>query len=153
GEPPARATTVSRPESDPETRGRVAVLWASHEGEPGWDPQTVGGLEKVDADNLAAGDDEYCDLVNHHLHSTVVKLNEEFTPLKTYAALRAREVGDEGVARAKDRYAVGIGVQMVLLDRLARGSAQHDRPVPSDWLDAARVSAARGVLAVLPDYD
>ncbi len=107
----------------------------------------------IDADSLASADDQYAELAGHHFDVPIVKLNEEFTPLKTYSALRAREVGDEGVARAKDRYAVGVGVEMVLLDQFARSRARHERPVDSDWLDAARVAAARGVLAVLPDYD
>ncbi len=150
---PREPRTQTRSESETELRSRVALLWTSHEAEEDWSPQTVGDVEVIDADSLASADDQYAELAGHHFDVPIVKLNEEFTPLKTYSALRAREVGDEGVARAKDRYAVGVGVEMVLLDQFARSRARHERPVDSDWLDAARVAAARGVLAVLPDYD
>lgn len=154
GLPPTREpATRARSDSEAELRSRVALLWTSHEAEPEWDSQTVGDVEIIEADSLAQADGEYAELSGHHFDVPVVKLNEEFTPLKMYSALRAREVGDEGVARAKDRYAVGVGVEMLLLDQFARSRAHHERPVESDWLEAARVAAARGVLAVLPDYD
>lgn len=146
-------TTRPRSESETELRSRVALLWTSHEMESEWTAQTVGDVEVIAADSLANADDEYSDLAGHHFDVPVVKLNEEYTPLKMYSALRAREVGDEGVARAKDRYAVGVGVEMILLDQFARSRARYERPVDPEWLDAARVAAARGVLAVLPDYD
>jgi hypothetical protein len=151
GPPPIDDEAPPRPVAT--AQDRVALLWTTHESEAGWTPLTVGEIDLADAHTLAEADPEYADLRDCHFDVPVVRLNEEFTPLKAYAALRAREVGDEGVARAKDRYAVGVGVQLVLLDRYARQQAQRGSPVDAGWADAARAAAARGVLAVMPDYD
>jgi hypothetical protein len=132
---------------------RVALVWTSHEAEEGWSPQTVGAVERIDAESLAQAAPDYAALAGQHFEVLVVKLNEEFSPLKAYASLRAKEVGDEGVARAKDRYAVGVGVNMLILDEQERERSEGHRPVDDSWIDTARSAAARGVLAVMPDYD
>lgn len=132
---------------------RVALVWTSHEAEDGWTSQTVGDVERIDADSLAQAASDYAALVGQHFEVLVVKLNEEFAPLKSYAALRAQEVGDEGVARAKDRYAVGVGVDMLILAEQVRVMSERHRPVDDEWIEMARTAAARGVLAVMPDYD
>lgn len=132
---------------------RVALVWTSHEAEEGWTSQTVGDVERIDADSLAQAAPDYATLAGQHFEVLVVKLNEEFTPLKSYAALRAQEVGDEGVARAKDRYAVGVGVDMLILDEQARVMSERHHAVDDEWIETARIAAARGVLAVMPDYD
>lgn len=133
--------------------GRVALVWTTHEAEDGWTPQTVGEVERLDADSLAEVAPDYAALSGQHFEILVVKLNEEFAPLKAYASLRAQEVGDEGVARAKDRYAVGVGVDMLILDERAAAMARRGHPIEDEWIDDARTAAARGVLAVMPDYD
>jgi hypothetical protein len=153
------APTGSAPRETPSTRGsqdgpdRVALVWTSHEREDSWTSQTVGDLETVDADSLAQVASDYEGLRGQHFEVSVIRLNEEFGPLKAYAALRAKEVGDEGVARAKDRYAVGVGVEMLVLEDHVRSMVQADREVDEGWVRAARFAAARGVLAVMPDYD
>jgi len=132
---------------------RVAVVWTTHEAEEGWTARTVGVVERIDADSLAQAAQDYAGLAGRHHEVLLVRLNEEFAPLKSYSAIRAKDVGDEGVARAKDRYAVGVGVDMLMLDRYAIDLADSGHPVDDRWLAAARESAARGVLAVMPDYD
>lgn len=132
---------------------RVALVWTTHEAEDGWTPQTVGEVERLDADSLAEVAPDYAALSGQHFEILVVKLNEEFAPLKAYASLRAQEVGDEGVARAKDRYAVGVGVDMLILEERATAIARRGHPVDDEWISEARTAAARGVLAVMPDYD
>lgn len=143
----------SPPVAAPAGPDRVALVWTSHEAEEGWTSQTVGDVERIDADSLAQAAPDYSTLAGQHFEVLVVKLNEEFGPLKSYAALRAQEVGDEGVARAKDRYAVGVGVDMLILDERAKVLAERGRRVDDDWIGEARTAAARGVLAVMPDYD
>ena len=133
--------------------GRVALLWTSHDVEENWTSQTVGEVERIDADSLAEAASDYAALAGSHFEVLLVKLNEEFGPLKAYTALRAHEVGDEGVARAKDRYAVGVGVDLLVLDQHATMLSEQGLPVDEAWIEAGRVAAARGVLAVMPDYD
>lgn len=138
-----------------ETTARIALLWTSHENEPGWASTTVGDVDVIDATSLAETDSQYAELAGRTFDVPVIRLNEEFGPLKAYSALRARDMGDEGVARAKDRYAVGVGVQLMLLERLRRDFEESTPGVANstDWLAKARIAAARGVLAVMPDYD
>ena len=132
---------------------RVALVWTSHEFEEGWTALTVGEVENIDADSLSQASPDYSAFAGEHFEVSVVKLNEEYAPLKAYAAIRAREVGDEGVARAKDRYAVGVGVDMLLLEQHVRALLDHQRQVDEEWLQAARAAAAQGVLSVMPDFD
>ena len=131
----------------------IGLLWTSHEVEDGWGPTTVGSVETVEADILASAHPDYAELRGKNYDVPVVKLNEEFSPLKAYVAVRARNVGDEGVARAKDRYALGVGVQLMLLD----ASQEKRRKIATELDEQAAQDtmtiAARGVLAVLPDYD
>ena len=133
--------------------GRVALVWTSHDTEEGWGSQTVGEVERIEADSLAEVASEYAALAGSHFEVLLVKLNEEFGPLKAYTALRAHEVGDEGVARAKDRYAVGVGVDMLVLDQHVTALTKQGVSLDDAWIEAARTSAARGVLAIMPDYD
>jgi len=147
---PATGQTARTTEVDAD---RVALLWTTHEAENHWTPQTVGEIETLDADSLAEVAPDYSDLAGKHFEVVVVKLNEEFAPLKAYASLRAKEVGDEGVARAKDRYAVGVGVDMLILDERVKAMAQRGHQIVDEWIADARVAGARGVLAVMPDYD
>ncbi len=152
--PPAASRTAESAETARSSGfATIGLVWTSHEVEGGWSSATVGGIESVEADVLAGIHPDYDELRGKHFEVPVVKLNEEFAPLKAYIAVRARSVGDEGVARAKDRYALGVGVQLMLLD-----AAQTRRRSAGDELADAAVDevasiAARGVLAVLPDYD
>jgi hypothetical protein len=132
---------------------QVGLLWSSHEAEEGWDANTVGVIEMIEADTLAALDEQYSELKGVHVEIPVLRLNEEFSPLKAYSSVRARDVGDEGVARAKDRYAFGVGVQMFLIERLTVARRAKGDPVDDDWVASMTAAAARGVLAVLPDFD
>lgn len=144
---------VASGSASPAGSDQVAVVWTSHEAEEGWTSLTVGEVETIDADSLAQVAPDYSSLAGRHFEVAVVKLNEEFAPLKAYAGLRAHDVGDEGVARAKDRYAVGVGVDMLLLDEQAQVLSAQGHPIDDEWIRAARGAAARAVLAVMPDYD
>lgn len=131
----------------------VALLWTSHEQEAGWSAATAGRLEFVEADVLASASDEYANLRGRHEDVPVIKLNEDYTPLKHYSAMRARNVGNEGVARAKDRYAVGLGVHMMFLHAAIRRLGPSAAESTDEMIDQSTAAAARGVLAVLPEYD
>ena len=114
---------------------------------------TVGEVHQIDAHELSTMHDDYGDLKGVHGTLPVVKLNEEFAPLKQYVSTRARHVGDEGVARNKERYAAGVGVQMMLVDQeLSRRRSRGD-DISDDLVEALRQHAARGVLMMLPDID
>ena len=157
-EPNARPAVAEDPMSrrngnDADNGSRVALLWSSHEVEEEWTSSTVGDIEMVPAHVLAEADSAYEPIAGSDIEISVLKLNEGFSPLKAYASIRAKAVGDEGVARAKDRYALGVGVEMFLLEREIKAARDAGEDVPEKWLRAATAAAARGVLSVLPDFD
>jgi hypothetical protein len=145
----AETTGDSRAVSD----SLVALLWTNNEVEEGWTGATVGAVEYIPASILAEANAEYASFADIDADIPVIKLNETYSPLRLYTSLRSRDVGDEGVARAKDRYALGVGVELVILEQHAI-RLRNSGDAPSDeWLRASTMAAARGVLAVLPDFD
>lgn len=67
---------------------------------------------------------------------------------------RAAELStDEGKEQARERYAVGVGVALLVLDRDARKAEKAGKPFDDAAVDSARQAAARAVLSVMPSYD
>lgn len=135
-------------------RGSNAVLlWvdgASHD----WHPSHVGELETMPASQIAQERGEYADLAA--LGETpidCITLNSDYQPLVRYLSGRAESVAQSSTDQLKNRYAVGVGVQMLVLaeeeERLIKGGSQLDDSARS----AVHRAAARGVLAVLPEFD
>lgn len=156
------ASTTRRPTPKPastRTQGGggpvapVALLWTSHEHEPTWTPMTVGSVDSVEASVLAQEGPEYQTYEAIPGDVRLVKLNEDFSTLKAYAAMRSRGVGDEGVARAKERYALGVAVNMLIAQDAVDRSARDGDPLDPAIVDQLTIAAAKGVLAVLPEYD
>ena len=131
----------------------VDTTWTNHENEPTWEANIPGEIETVDASVLAAlgGERERFAEINGDVHH--IKLNEEFAPLKAYASSIAKSVGDEGVARRKDRYALGLGVYLLLSEEQVRRKRESGEPIDEPSVAANCRAAAQGVLAVLPDFD
>ena len=131
----------------------IHTTWTTHEEEPTWKANTPGELEMVGASVLAelGGECERFSVLDGDVHH--IKLNGEFAPLKAYTSSRARSVGNEGVARARDRYALGLGVYMLLAHEQQRLERESGHPVDEDAVAANCRAAAQGVLAVLPDFD
>ena len=67
--------------------------------------------------------------------------------------MRAQKIGDEGIRRIKDRYALGLGVYMVVSDEQQRRSGDSRQPLNEDLVAASRRAAAHAVLAMLPEFD
>ena len=85
--------------------------------------------------------------------STIV-LNRTYSPLKSYVQARAVELTDEGKEKAREHYAVGVGVALLVLDEEARKAAEKaGKPLDEAALHAGQRAAARAVLSVLPAYD
>lgn len=135
--------------------GLVALIWRSEsdKGQEEWDSSTVGEVEMVAGTELASLRDEYRDLAGVDSEIPTVVLNRTYSPLKAYVHARASELTDEGKEQARDRYAVGVGVALLLLDLEARKSKKAGANIDEVALNAGRVAAARAVLSVLPDYD
>ena len=149
-EPPA-------PEPEPGRRAAatmpIATMWTTHEDEPDWGVNTPGEMELVKASTFAELGDGYQRFGKHAGDGLLLKLNEEFTPLKAYTTMRAKKLGDDGVRRLKDRYALGLGVYMVVAHEQQRSSSGSGDPPNENLATAARRAAAQAILAMLPEFD
>ena len=131
----------------------LATVWTTHESEQEWGANTPGQVERVPISTFAEVGGEYKDFANVEGDGLLIKLNEEFAPLKSYASMRAQSIGDEGVARLKDRYALGLGVYMVVADEQRRRLGEPGEPPDEELVAASLLAAAQGVLAMLPEFD
>ena len=133
----------------------VGLVWRSDEDpdKDDWTSQTVGEIEMVEASDLAKQRQEYHELAGIEGEIPTIVLNRTFSPLKKYVQARAAELTDEGKDQARDRYAVGIGVALLLLDQDAEKAAKSGTVIDDEILESSKRAAARGVLSVLPEYD
>ena len=134
--------------------GLVALIWKS-ETEDGvdWTSTTVGEIEMVSGTDLAEIRPEYKDLAKVDTEIPTIVLNRTYSPLKSYIQARAVELTDESKERARERYAVGVGVALLILDQDARKADQAGKPLDEATLHSGQRAAARAVLSVLPAYD
>lgn len=141
--------------SGPNEGGLVALIWKSDmEDGVDWTPATVGGIEMVPSSDLADKRPEYKDLAKIDSEIPTIVLNRTFSPLKSYVQARAAELTETGKEEARERYAVGAGVALLILDDEYRKAAEKaGKPIDETPRNAAQIAAARGVLSVLPEYD
>jgi len=129
----------------------VALLWTTHEEEEDWDKATVGDVLPVRAVDLATRP-EYEELANlGDQKIPTIRLNREYTALKTYVGGRARNIQDPDALR--NRYAVGVGVGLMVQEREIEKRAKKGEQIDEKWVGASRQAIARGVLAMMPEYD
>ncbi|MGW6278747.1 hypothetical protein [Kribbella sp. NPDC055071] len=133
--------------------GLVAMIWKSDVEMEGWTPATVGQIEMVPAKDLAGQREEYRELATIDADIPTVVLNRTYSHLKTYTAARAAELTEEGKEATRDRYAVGVGVALLVIDEDARKSQNAGRLMDDVAVAAGQRAAARAVLSVMPDYD
>jgi signal transduction protein with GAF and PtsI domain len=72
--------------------------------------------------------------------------------LKRYEAERAKKVLESTLDEARDRYAVGVGVGMLVLEERNRKLEKRGEKLPEDTL-TERQAVARAALALMPDFD
>ena len=153
--PPRRRGGKKPGESGPDEGGLVALIWKSDTDDGvDWTPVTVGEIEMVSGKDLADKRTEYKDLAKVDTEIPAIVLNRTYSPLKSYIQARAVDLTDEGKERARERYAVGAGVALLVLDAETRKAAEKTKKAPDEAaIDRGRQAAARGVLSVLPAYD
>lgn len=99
----------------------VAVLWQTPDEYGGdWHNGVPGSIDMIAAKTLAEKVEEYEPLksIGDEEIPTIV-LNKDYGPFKAYISARAKELGERGVSDARDRYAVGVGFGLLLLDQEA----------------------------------
>ena len=138
------------------TGGSVAVIWTDpgQTGQEHWHRTTVGEVLLTRAADLAATRPDYADLASlGELQIPVVMLNEEYPPFKTYLSGRSKQLTQ--LDRPREEYALGVGVNLLLLHEEQTRREQDDQlqNLDDELLHAAHDAAARAVLAVMPSFD
>lgn len=132
--------------------GHVALVWTDHEHQEEWKKTTVGAVETMPAKDLAAMKEDYKDLaVLGETAIPVVMLNQEYPPFKQYLTTRSKSLVD--LDEPRSRYALGVAVHLVLLDREVQDRANKGEIVDDTLTAASQQAAARAVLAVMPAFD
>jgi hypothetical protein len=133
--------------------GLVALTWRTESDMDEWTALTVGAVELVAAKDLANEKPEYKELAKYDGDIPTLILNRTYAPLKTYIAARAADVTDETKEQSRERYAVGVGVALLILDQDAKEAEKSGKPWDEEALSTGQRAAARAVLSVLPDFD
>lgn len=129
---------------------QVALLWRGSQ-EEGFTPIVPGKVEEVPA-VLLANESEYAEFAE--LGETPVLtifLNQDYAPLKRYMGVRHRELVSG--TPAQDRYAVDLGVAMLVLHQERELRLTRGERVDETLLETARDAAAQGALSILPQFD
>ncbi len=146
------------PTHKPDEGPLVALLWRGPEEIEGWHPAVPGQVENYSAEVLAEASEEYGELAKFGDRDIpTILLNREYAPLKKYVAGRLlaeeRDLSARRVDHARDRYAVGAGLGLLLhqqeLDRRRKAGEQVSERAEL----AERQAIARTALAMMPEYD
>ena len=132
---------------------QVAVLWRNSNYSDSWHGGVPGEIELIEANVLAGMREEYNELAS--LGSTqvpTVVLNEDFTYLKRYEAERVKKHKTSTLDQARDRYAVAVGVGLLVLEERDLKLEKEGKKRPGDSL-GERQAVARAALALMPDFD
>lgn len=131
----------------------VVLIWDDC-ARDGWNPSVPGSVEEVPAKDIAAREEYKALAVLGETPVPTIYLNEDYAPLRRYVAGRQKDmVSEAGPERAKNRYAVGIGVGLMLLDQESRKLAKAGKPIGEEALLACKRAAAQAALSVLPEFD
>ncbi|MEU0333285.1 hypothetical protein [Streptomyces sp. NPDC006193] len=156
---PGSGTGTGKPTKGAQGQGgpgpgtNVALRWTTHDAEDNWDRVTVGSVEEVPASILADQQADYAELraLGDQLIPTIL-LNQEYPPFKKYLAARNKELTND--KRAREQYAVGVGVSLLLLQQKLDKLKKAGQALPDDdFIDEARRASASAVLAVMPAFD
>lgn len=130
----------------------VAVVWVKPDKLS--DPTIPGEVQPVAARDLAARIPEYSELASLGEKSVpTLMLNEEFPHLKRYVSARVHELSATGIQMARNRYAVGVGVGLLLLDETLARRMKTGEKIDEEYVRASQRAVARSVLSIMPEYD
>lgn len=132
----------------------VALLWSSPEKQEGWDKRTVGDVQQIRAEDLAAERGEYKSLAKlGEAEIPTLILNEDYLGLKNYIGSRASKIGERALEDCRERYAVGVGVGLILLNQEEERRLKARQPSMNGVLGKSKEAVARGVLVMMPEFD
>jgi hypothetical protein len=148
--------------------GEVAFVWSDAEKEASWDDTVVGELQWIKGDDLAATHPEtYSDLKGVDDTVPTVVLNERLREFHAYIKGIAPDASDDALEVRREKYALAVGVVVASIyaqeDRLTKayqrwkesenGGEEPEKPMTEAQIRRALAQHARGVLALMPDFD
>jgi hypothetical protein len=162
--PPAKPKGAARG-SKPKD-GDVAFVWVNGALE-GWAADVVGELQDIKGSDLATRSETYADLKNVDAYIPTIVLNKDFADFAGYKATIAKRLTDDTLAVRDDRYGLGVGVAVANLalgekkikaahdawEAKQNGTEEPPKPMTEDQFRRALVEAARGIVALMPDFD
>jgi hypothetical protein len=132
--------------------GNVALRWTDHEKRDNWTKMTVGEVEQIPAADLAEAVDEYKELASlGRIGIPTISLNQEYPPYKNYLESRSRDLAD--LDRPRDQYALGVGLALLVINDSVQKAAKKGQLYADEFVSDAGRAAARGILAVMPQFD
>jgi hypothetical protein len=131
---------------------QVALLWRTGE-EIGLTPVMPGKVEEVAA-RLIAAEPEYAEFAQRgDAPVLTIYLNEDYAPFKRYLGVRQRNLVRTASSPAYERYAVDVGVAMLVLHHAREARIREGGRVDEAMLETARQAAAQGAVSILPQFD
>ena len=82
-----------------------------------------------------------------------ILLNDDYSPLKKYLQRRQSGLSKIGAGHAHNRYAIDVGVALLVLHYEAQQRIKRGIHVDEELLDVARAAAAQGAISILPHFD
>ena len=131
---------------------QVVLIWRSAE-DLDLTPKTCGKIEPVPAEVLA-DHEEFKDLAE--LGGTeilAILLNRDYAPLKKYLQLRQKALTHTITRHAENRYAIDVGVSMLVTQVLTDERRKQGHAVDEELIAIAHEAAAQGALSILPHFD
>jgi hypothetical protein len=167
--PPKKKDDSGSAQTGGKKRSVIALVWnrVDTNRASGWTEDTAGDLQRLQGKVLAEMNPElYGELKDVDAEVATIVLNEDFIPWAAYERGSASR-GDQAMQNRRDRYGIALGVAIANLwvreDALAKkyaawqakGNGAEDPPKPMDEVQRRRAvsEAARGILALLPDFD
>jgi hypothetical protein len=147
--------------------GEIALIWVKGGGDMNWGDDVVGELQEIRGSDLATQNESYGDLKNVEDLIPTIVLNDDFGDWAAYKRSVARRISDTGLESRRERYALGVGVgvaNLAMREREVRKkheawqARQNGNQEPSRSLDSVQQQralgeGARGVVALMPDFD
>jgi len=159
---------TGRTREDRRKRSRFALIWSRHDDQRDrcWTEETAGDLQLLTGAVLAERyPDQYGELREIEVAIPTIVLNKQFSPWHAY--LQGARATDAAMQARQERYGIAVGVAIAQLwaaeDRIEKARLEHEahpnggeeplRPMDEAQRRRAASEAARGVLALLPDFD
>jgi hypothetical protein len=160
-------STSGKGKNKPSTKGDVAIIWSDLDEQSDWTVAVAGDLQDLKGSDLAVASKTYKDLARVGDLIPTVVLNDKFKEFEAYVNSVVSRTTDSAIETRRERYALAVGIAIANLyaneKKLrmahdawvqAKGSgAEPDKPMTEAQLRRAVAEHARGVVALLPDFD